>query len=435
MMARCSQIFVTLIAGTALAGLSPDLAAAVEVRPVSVDRGGVLAGEVSDDVDVSADGRYVAFASAAGNLVAGDTNSASDLFVRDMLRGRTQRVSVSSSGRQVGSENYYEGGAYSPSISRDGRIVVFTSRSASLVPGDTNTEERCEDEDCYSVPAADVFVHDRVTGTTRRVSVTSAERQANGSSYFPVVSGNGRFVAFHSDASNLVRGDHNGLGDVFIRDLNRRTTRQVSISTHDRGANGTSANATISDDGRYVAFTSRALNLAPATPLGVDNIFLRDVRRATTSRVPMGVQPVINLWHSVISGNGRFIASRINGHIYVRDRSARRTLESDINEQGEQANAVSLLPSVSSNGRYVVFTSGAQNLVAGADPNGGASDVFVHDMRRTTTTRVPIPADHTNQTSSSSASISGDGRYVAFTSSTTTTNPFGTTTNAFVAGP
>ena len=335
----------------------------------------------------------------------------------------------------MGPRNRYEGGAYSPSISRDGRIVVFTSRSASLVPGDTNTEERCEDEDCYSVPAADVFVHDRVTGTTRRVSVTSAERQANGSSYFPVVSGNGRFVAFHSDASNLVRGDHNGLGDVFIRDLNRRTTRQVSISTHGRGANGTSANATISDDGRYVAFTSRALNLAPATPLGVDNIFLRDVRRATTSRVPMGVQPVINLWHSVISGNGRFIASRINGHIYVRDRSARRTLESDINEQGEQANAVSLLPSVSSNGRYVVFTSGAQNLVAGADPNGGASDVFVHDMRRTTTTRVPIPADHTNQTSSSSASISGDGRYVAFTSSTTTTNPFGTTTNAFVAGP
>jgi Tol biopolymer transport system component len=435
-MVRCSWLCIPLLAATALAAMSWDAVAAVGMRPVSVDRGGGLAGEVSDGIDVSADGRYVAFVSAAGNLVAGDTNGASDLFMRDTLRARTERVSVSSSGRQIGPENYHEGGAFSPSLSLDGRIVVFTSRSASLVPGDTNTEERCEDvDDCYLVPAADVFVHDRIAGTTRRVSVSSAGRQANGSNYFPVVSGNGRFVAFHSEASNLVRGDNNRLGDVFIRDLSRRTTRRVSISTRGRGANGTSANATISDNGRYVAFTSRALNLAPATPGGVDNVFLRDVRRATTTRIGMGVRPVINLWHSVISGDGRFIASRINGHIYVRDRFERRTVESDINERGEQANAVSLLPSLSSSGRYVAFTSGALNLAAGPDLNGGASDVFVRDSRRGTTIRIPLSTDETSQTFSSASSISDDGRYVAFTSYTTTTNPFGTRTDAFIAGP
>jgi Tol biopolymer transport system component len=432
-----TRVCVSLLAGVFLALVPSTAEAAAEVRPVSVDGGGTLAGAVQDDVDVSADGRFVVFASAAGSLLPGDTNAASDLFVRDMARGRTQRVSVSSSGRQVGPENYYEAGAYSPSISADGRFVVFTSRSASLVRGDTNTQEVCEDEDdCHPMPAADVFVRDVVSRSTRRVSVSSTGRQANESSYFPVVSGNGRFVVFSSEASNLVRGDRNRLGDIFVRDLRRKTTRVVSVSTRGRLANGTSANATISDDGRYVAFTSRALNLAPATPRGVDNIFLRDLRRATTSRVGMDLQPVLNLWHSVISGDGRFIASRINGHVYVRDLSKRRTSEADVNQAGEQANAVSLLPSLSSNGRYVAFASGAQNLVTTSDPNGAASDVFVRDMRRGTMVRLPAsPAGDSSQTFSSSPAISPDGRYVAFTSYTSTTNPFGSRTDAFIGGP
>ena len=178
---------------------------------VSVDGSGAQANEQSWRPEISADGRLVAFASIASNLVAGDTNGAADIFVHDRLTGATTRVSVASGGAQASGESN------EPSLSTDGRSVAFTSYSSNLVPGDTNSWE-------------DVFVHDRATKTTRRVSVDSSGIQGNNFSIEPSISGNGRFIAFRSDASNLVPGDTNRGHDVFIRDLLSQSTTRVSIS-------------------------------------------------------------------------------------------------------------------------------------------------------------------------------------------------------------
>ena len=149
---------------------------------------------------ISADGRFVAFVSFATNLVPGDTNDATDVFVRDRQTGTTRRVSLGPGGVQG------NGGSAGPAISANGRFVAFFSAATNLVPGDTNG-------------TADVFVRDRQTGTTRRVSLGPGGVQGDGDSVGAAISADGRFVAFESDATNLVPGDTNGAPDVFVRSL------------------------------------------------------------------------------------------------------------------------------------------------------------------------------------------------------------------------
>src|SRR5439155_14246673 len=147
--------------------------------------------------EISGDGRSVVFLSESAGLVAGDTNGVSDTFVRDLTTGRIERVSVSSSGEQGNAPSL------SGSISSDGRLVAFRSDASDLVAGDTNG-------------VSDVFLRDRAAGTTVRVSVASDGSQANGESDSAAMSADGRFVAFRSAASNLVKGDTNGLPDIFV---------------------------------------------------------------------------------------------------------------------------------------------------------------------------------------------------------------------------
>src|SRR5207245_10374128 len=154
-----------------------------ERRNVAPD--GTQGSGVSVSGSISADGRFVAFTSAAGNLVAGDTNGVEDIFVHDRQTGVTERVSVASDGTQ-GSD-----GSVAGSISADGRFVAFTSTAGNLVAGDTNGVE-------------DIFVHDRQTGATERVSVDSTGAQGNGGATSSSTSADGRFVAFPSAAANLL---------------------------------------------------------------------------------------------------------------------------------------------------------------------------------------------------------------------------------------
>jgi len=188
-------------------------------RRVSVGIGGEPDG-ASDSATISDDGRFVAFASAASNLVEDDTNGAQDIFVRD-LRGSSgpQLVSVSSDGEQA---NALSG---SPVISDDGGRVVFQSTADNLVPNDGNG-------------AQDIFVRDLVAGTTRRASVSSSGVEASEGSFQPSISGNGRFVSFYSAAANLVVGDTNGSGDVFVRDLRTGGIERVSLTSAGGQANG-----------------------------------------------------------------------------------------------------------------------------------------------------------------------------------------------------
>src|SRR5262245_8495499 len=179
---------------------------------VSVDSSGAQADADCLSCSISDNGRYVAFDSVATNLVPGDTNGAADVFLHDVKTGLTTRISVDSSGAQG------NGDSTSPAISGNGRFVVFLSLASNLVPGDTNA-------------ARDVFVHEVRTGVTTRVSVDSADAQANDDSFSPSISGNGRIVAFQSEATNLVSGDTNGVPDVFAHDVKSGLTIRASVDS------------------------------------------------------------------------------------------------------------------------------------------------------------------------------------------------------------
>jgi Tol biopolymer transport system component len=216
---------------------------------VSVSSSGGQANGVSDQPAISADGRYVAFTSRASNLVAGDTNADWDVFVRNRDRGTTWRVSVGPGGAQV---KHGTGEESRVAVSASGRYVAFESGASRLVRGDTNGEW-------------DVFVRDRSRGVTRRVSLGRGGVQGNAGSGSVAISASGRYVAFTSDASNLVAGDTNVDYDVFVRDRRLGTTRRVSLGQGGVQPNWGSDLAAISAHGRYVAFYSRASNLVAGT--------------------------------------------------------------------------------------------------------------------------------------------------------------------------
>src|SRR6266446_5338687 len=224
---------VTLVLLTALWGRS---AGAQTTERVSVASGGTEGNDASLGSALSADGRFVAFDSAATDLVAADTNGVSDVLVHDRQTGTTERVSVASDGTQGNGKSGLLSFAFPPALSADGRFVAFVSFATNLVAGDTNG-------------ATDVFVHDRQTGITERVSVASDGTQGNNASSYPVLSADGRFVAFDSDATDLVAGDTNGTTDVFVHDRQTGATERMSVASGGVQGNGFSAGPALSADG------------------------------------------------------------------------------------------------------------------------------------------------------------------------------------------
>ncbi len=363
-------------------------------------------------VSISADGRYVAFQSSASNLVHDDTNGTWDVFVHDRRSSTTTRVSVDSSGAQG------NGASYSPSISAHGRYVAFHSLS-NLVPGDTNG-------------ADDVFVHDRTNSTTTRVSVDSSGAQGNGASYSPSISADGRYVAFYSIASNLVPGDTNGTWDVFVHDTVSGVTTRVSVDSNGvQGNDYSGATPSITADGRYVAFWSLATNLVSGDTNGYGDVFVHDRLSSTTTRVSVdsnGVQGDLNSTTPSISSDGRYVAFQSYAtnlapgdtnpgfsDVFVHDRESGATTCVSVSSSGTHGDNISYDPSISPDGRFVSFWSDATNLVLG-DTNS-VSDVFVHDTVNHATTRVSVNTSGAEGTLNSySPSISADGRDVAFAS-------------------
>ncbi len=291
---------------------------------VSVDSSGNQANSHSYGTpSISSDGRFVAFGSSASNLVANDTNNRRDVFVRDRQAGTTERVSVDSLGMQANERSF------DPSISADGRFVAFFSPASNLVPNDTNG--------WY-----DVFVHDQQTGTTELVSVDSSGNQGNSLSQFPSISADGRFVAFHAYASNLVPNDTNRKLDVFVHDRQTGTTERVSVNSSGNQAYGFSHTASISADGRFVAFESRASGLVENDTKGNYDVFVHERQTGTTQRV-------------------------------------------SVDSLGNQGNWDSYNPSISADGRFVAFRSYAFDLIT--NDTNGTLDVFVHE-RDTTAPKV-----------------------------------------------
>ncbi len=400
---------------SALALLLPGLVAAQPTTTrVSVGPGGTEGNGFSGGSALSADGRWVAFGSAASNLVVGDTNGEVDVFVYDVHTATTTRVSVGPGGIQG------SGRTYTFSISGDGRLVAFESDASNLVVGDTNNR-------------VDVFVYDRLTGTTARVSVGLAGAQANDESNVPVISTDGRWVAFTSWASNLVELDWNTISDVFVYDRQAGTTTRVNVGPGGEQVNSGSGWPAISTDGRWVGFTSSANNLVAGDTNGEEDVFVRDLATGTTTRVnlgPGGTQanggnignsvPAISAdgrWVAFVSDAGNLVPGDTNGmdDAFVHDRQTGTTTRVSVGVGGGQGNGGSSFPGISADGRWVTFSSSASNLVPG-DANG-AEDVFVLDQWTETTTRVSVGSGGAEGNGASlGPAISADGRWVAFPS-------------------
>lgn len=307
-----------------------------QTERVSVSSAGTPANADTVFASVSADGRYVAFSSAATNLAPGDTDDGNDVYVRDRQLGTTTLVSVSSAGVKGDS------GGWLPTLSADGRFVSFNSESTNLVPNDTNGQ-------------IDLFVRDLFSNQTTRVSVGTGGTQANAdSNSLLALSADGRFALFDSDASNLVAGDTNGLKDVFVHDRQTGQTTRVSVSSTGAQANGDSAASSLSADGRYVLFESSATNLVLGDTNGLPDAFVHDRQTGQTVRV-------------------------------------------NVASDGTQANAVSVgdgdgccaFPIISADGRSVTVATLASNLVPG-DTNG-LDDVFVVGPVSVGPTTIDVP--------------------------------------------
>ena len=210
---------------------------------VSATSGGTSGNGASKSPAISADGNFVAFRSAATDLVAVDTNGEADIFIRNLTTDSTTLVSVHSNEAQANNE------AYAPSISADGQFVAFFSYATNLA------YDAC---DCF-----DVFVRDVVAGTTELISVDSTELQGNDQSMYCSISGDGRYVAFQSNATNLITGDTNGTPDIFVRDRTGGTTIRASVSTAGGQGAGDSDLPSISSTGQFVAFQSSSHAFAP----------------------------------------------------------------------------------------------------------------------------------------------------------------------------
>jgi Tol biopolymer transport system component len=345
---------------------------------VSVDPNGIPGNDASgqwggDPASMSFDGRYVAFASWATNLLAGRTTLVGGIYLRDRQSGTTELVSVDSNGAQG------NGNCDFATMSDDGSIVVFDSDASDLVANDTNQK-------------FDIFVHDRTTGVTERISVDSSGAEANGDSFGPLVSTDGQVVVFSSNATNLVAGDGNGAWDVFVHDRRSGTTTRISVDSSGTEATGASAATAFSRDGSTVAFRSSAANLVAGDGNGVIDLFVHEFASGVTERVSVdsfGNEGDGQSSWAALSSDGRKVAfdsgatnlvvgdTNAQWDVFLHDRTTGTTVLRSLDPSGIQGDDGSSFPTISADGGSIAFESEADNLVPG-DSNG-IGDVFVRD--------------------------------------------------------
>jgi Tol biopolymer transport system component len=423
--------------------VGPASSSSIALERVSVDQ----ADGPSSHPSISEGGRYVAFESSATNLVSGDNNGESDIFVRDTCRNArsecrpvTIRVSVTNEGTEA------NGPSQLPSISANGRYVAFASEADNLIAGDNNSMQ-------------DIFVRDTCIGTyeecqplTFRVSVSSTVTEPNGSSSSPLISATGRYIAFSSYASNLISEDTNKSADIFVYDsclgvLERcsPSTIRVSLDEQQREFESSSTAPRFSSDGRFIMFTLEALGSAPATRL----TYLRDSCLSVASNCLTSTRLVssrtfpdqqnFEMGPAYLSSNGQFIVFVANSTSVESKRSA--VVVGEVCK-GEDVKCGAALPLVSTayvngltsaaipsnSGRYVAFISRAANLVP--DDANEPADVFVADTCYGSSACIPATwrISRTRSGSGSDAqstdlAIAPDGEAVAFTTAATTLDP------------
>ncbi|MFE6866165.1 TolB family protein [Kitasatospora sp. NPDC057692] len=383
-------------------------AAPPRVERISQAPGGAQADGDSHLGGLSATGRYTVFTSDAANLVPGDTNGTSDVFVRDLLTGRTERVSVADGGDQA------TGSSSGKAISADGRYVAFASDAADLAPGDANG-------------TYDVYVRDRVAGRTERITVGDPAQPQTGGTDTPVISWDGRYVAFASGRGDLVPGDTNHVADVFVHDRRTGTTRRANVADDGTQAESPARHPALSADGGAVSFVSRD-SLSPGggtedggtedggtedgdgtgAPLARARtypLYVHDLRTGRTRPASIGPDgATYGVLDGGLSPDGRYAlfssyTSMVSGYahpqVFVHDlRTGTTTLVSTARDGAPGAgDGQSYSPVMTADNRRVYFASNAANLVAG-DTNG-AADVFRRDLWTGTVERVTLSPDGT----------------------------------------
>jgi Tol biopolymer transport system component len=417
-------VWFSLVAA-ALAAAGPAWAARGDTTLLSRANGsgGAKANTASSPPAISADGRFAAFYSPASNLTIDDRDPVDDVFVRRLTTGRT--VLVSRASGPFGAKG--NRGSFDPVLSADGRFVAFESEASNLTPDDPDE-------------VVDVFVRDLVTGGTTLVSRATGidGAKANAGSYVNSVSADGRYVAFESEAGNLSAADDDALRDVFVRDRREGTTILVSRASGARGtdANGNSYGGSISADGDLVAFESAASNVDDDAEAEPSNVYLRDLRKDETTLVSRargehGDAGNKGSYRPSLSADGRFLAfssyasnlavddADIIEDVFVRDLRAHETVLASraTGEDGAKGTGGSTRPSLSEDGRFIAFDSFAANLTS--DDGDKGTDVFVRDLAKSETTlasRAAGAEGTKGNQASLSPSLSGDGRFVAFVS-------------------
>jgi uncharacterized repeat protein (TIGR01451 family) len=391
---------------------------------LSLSSAAIQGNQDSELPSVRSDGRFVAFVSLSDNLVPDDTNQAPDVFVRDRLLRTTERVSVSSKGRQGDAGSGLLDLMGGPSISGDGRFVAFASEATNLVAGDRNN-------------TADVFVRDRLLGTTTRVSVATDGAEANAGGTTPSISRDGRFVAFESFSDNLVP-DGNFTGDVFVHDRQTGVTQRISQAPDGSDANGQSFTPRLNADGRFVYYTSFASNLVAEDPDNGDlDAYLFDRQAGTTTAITSTFpsSQVINHGTAAgISGDGRFltfttqdvtfISPDTNGFVedaWLVDRQTGDYVLVGVNDAGQQGDDSTFAGDVSDDGRFVTMVSRATNF---GGPANFRENIYLRDRTAGTTRIASVASDGTEgDLDSIQPSMTPDGQVIVFASRSSTFVP------------
>ncbi len=395
------------------------------VELISVSTAGAQANADCDSVRASDDKRFIGFFSTASNLVVGDTNALSDVFIRDRGLSTTKLVSVGLGG------NPANGASHGGYVAASGSHVGFVSGAFNLVTGDNNAKD-------------DIFVYDVGSGAVERVSVATGGAEANGSSDAAIVSDDGRFVAFESDATNLVTGDTNAVTDVFLRDRVQNTTIRVSVGAGGAQGNALSRRPHLSGDGRFVVYESDATNLVASDTNGVRDIFLYTVSSQVTVRLSetsSAVQGNALSDRAVMSSTGLYGVFRsASSNLVTGDtnnlidlfRVGNSTPRELLRLASVQTSFGLARASISTNGNIVAAES-LDTFGKSIDQNN-ASDIFVWDL-----STIPAAAPNLISCTSSGSAANGasigpfltsDGSHILYRSSATNLNGI-TDTNGF----
>ncbi|MGH7790263.1 MAG: TolB family protein [Candidatus Binatia bacterium] len=426
---RCTLglLLAALIASPALAAPT----AQPEIELISVTIHGEAAEGRSDGPAVDNHGNFVAFNSDARDLVSPPrANRRSEVYLRVLLDETTLIVTNAPNGAPANRPS--DAGGFAPGVSGDGRFVAFSSNATNLVADDNSLFES-------------IYVHDHTTGETQLISRGLDGQPSNGASNFPRLSADGRYVVFQSQASNLVENDTNESVDIFVYDRLEAVMRLVSVNDAGEAGNDDSITPDISDDGRVVAFASKARNLSgDVNSRGIGQIYARAWQGGPTVLISVaanGLSGNLVSFLPVLTADGTEVAFKseafnlvpndTNGvpDVFVRNQAEGSTQRVSVDSFGNQANGLSAAPGISGDGRFVAFASFASNLVL--DDGNGFSDVYVYDRfppdrAQGTIARVTVGFDGSEPNEGVPdfpVAISLDGRFVGFASASSNLVP------------